>query len=60
MVDFRLYLPKIWIDDPRRCRKAGIPKEEQVFRTKCQLAPEFPPQFAREFPSPGLMSKESD
>jgi SRSO17 transposase len=41
MVDFRLYLPKIWIDDPRRCRKAGIPKEEQVFRTKTELALEI-------------------
>lgn len=41
MVDFRLYLPKAWVDDPRRCRKAGIPKEEQVFRTKTGLAIEI-------------------
>lgn len=41
MVDFRLYLPKGWVDDPRRCKKAGIPREEQVFRTKTELALEI-------------------
>ena len=26
-VDTRLYLPKKWTEDPKRCDKAGIPKE---------------------------------
>jgi SRSO17 transposase len=37
-VDVRLYLPESWTDDLKRCEKAGIPKEEQVFRTKTELA----------------------
>jgi SRSO17 transposase len=38
MVDVRLYLPKEWTDDKRRCDKAGIPIEEQKFKTKPRLA----------------------
>jgi len=38
MVDARLYLPKDWCDDPSRCNQAGIPKEEQIFKTKLELA----------------------
>lgn len=37
LIDRELYLPKEWIDDPQRCREAGIP-EETRFRTKCELA----------------------
>ena len=40
-VDTRLYLPKKWTDDPKRCEKAGIPITEQAFRTKEQLALEI-------------------
>ena len=47
LVDTRLYLPKEWIDDPQRCREAGVPAEEIVFRTKDQLALEII-QHARE------------
>ena len=36
-LDTRLYLPQEWMDDPPRCREAGIPREV-VFRTKPQLA----------------------
>jgi SRSO17 transposase len=36
-LDWALYLPKQWIDDPVRRKKAGIP-EEIVFRTKTELA----------------------
>lgn len=36
----RLYLPREWTDDPERCDKAGIPKSEQVYRTKPELAVE--------------------
>lgn len=34
----RLYLPKEWAEDSKRCRAAGIPEEQQVFRTKGELA----------------------
>src|SRR5256885_16054636 len=27
LVDKRLYLPPAWIDDPARCRAAGVPEE---------------------------------
>ena len=36
--NFRLYLPREWTDDKKRCRKAGIPKPFTVFKTKQQLA----------------------
>jgi SRSO17 transposase len=37
LIDRELYLPKEWIDDPGRCREAGIP-ETIRFQTKCELA----------------------
>ncbi len=37
LIDRELYLPKDWIDDPGRCRAAGIP-ETVRFQTKCELA----------------------
>jgi len=37
-VDVRLYLPKIWIEDPKRCKEAGIPEADRIFRTKEKLA----------------------
>ena len=37
-VEVRLYLPQKWTDDPERCERAGIPEEEQTFRTKIELA----------------------
>jgi len=37
MVDTRLFLPKVWIEDKARCDKAGIPKSEQVYKTKPEL-----------------------
>jgi SRSO17 transposase len=33
-----LYLPKDWIEDPERCFEAGIPIENQNFRTKAEIA----------------------
>ncbi len=39
-IDFELYLPKCWTDDPDRRREAQIPAEIQ-FRTKPQLALEM-------------------
>ena len=41
MVDARLYLPQDWCDDPQRCKEAGIPEEEQGFKTKIDLAYEI-------------------
>jgi SRSO17 transposase len=38
MIDVRLYLPKEWCDDPKRCEEAGIPKGNRVFKTKIELA----------------------
>ncbi len=34
MVDARLYLPLDWCNDPVRCKEAGIPTENRVFKTK--------------------------
>ena len=34
----RLYLPNDWVKDTDRCTKAGIPKDDQVYRTKPELA----------------------
>jgi SRSO17 transposase len=38
LIDARLYLPQEWIDDPDRCRKAGIPAEFLTFKTKDEIA----------------------
>jgi SRSO17 transposase len=35
------YLPKEWSDDKQRCLKAGIPREEQKYRTKPELGLEI-------------------
>ncbi len=39
--DYRLYLPKVWVDDPDRCRKAKVSEEHIVFKTKHELALEM-------------------
>jgi SRSO17 transposase len=36
-IDFELYLPASWTDDPVRCRKAGVPGD-LIFKTKPELA----------------------
>jgi hypothetical protein len=41
LTDERLYLPQDWFDAPARCDRAGIPKEERIFRKKAQLALEM-------------------
>ena len=38
LIDARLYLPKEWTEDARRCVEANVPRAEQVHRTKLQLA----------------------
>ena len=40
LVDARLYLPKEWTKDKKRCRRAGIPKEIK-FHTRHELALEM-------------------
>jgi SRSO17 transposase len=40
-IDFRLYLPEAWTDDKKRCRAAGIPEENIVFKRKHDLALEM-------------------
>lgn len=41
LIDTRLYLPKDWTDDKKRCKKAGIPKECRKFKKKTELALEM-------------------
>ena len=41
LIDARLYLPKPWTDDPRRCAQAGVPAADRVHKTKPQLALEI-------------------
>lgn len=41
LIDARLYLPQDWTEDPQRCDEAGIPKAQQVHRTKLELALEI-------------------
>lgn len=37
----RLYLPREWAGDAKRCEKAGIPVADRVYRTKPELAVEI-------------------
>jgi SRSO17 transposase len=41
LVGGRLFLPKEWADDAARCDAAGIPKAQQKYRTKPELAIEI-------------------
>ena len=38
LIDSRLYLPKSWINDPRRCKMARIPPEEIDYNSICDIA----------------------
>jgi SRSO17 transposase len=40
-VDMRLYLPRRWIEDPKRCDRAGIPVPARQLRSKAELALEI-------------------
>lgn len=42
LVDKRLFLPRAeWIEDPARCVAAAVPSEQQVYRSKTELALEL-------------------
>jgi SRSO17 transposase len=38
LIDTRLYLPKEWVQDPRRCDAAGVPASEVLLKSKADLA----------------------
>lgn len=38
IIDYRLFLPDEWINDPQRCKQAGIPDEHIVKKTKIDHA----------------------
>ena len=38
LIDTALFLPQSWTMDAKRCKAAGIPKENQSFKTKIELA----------------------
>lgn len=38
MVGLRLFLPETWTDDAERTKRAGVPKDRQVARTKPEIA----------------------
>jgi len=41
LIDTRLYLPKKWIKDKPRCKDAGVPRKNQVMKSKSDLALEI-------------------
>jgi len=41
LVGTKLYLPKEWTQDKKRCEKAGIPQPDQKYRTKPELGLEI-------------------
>lgn len=41
LIDTELYLPQSWIDVPVKCKKAGVPKDRIVHKTKGNLALEI-------------------
>jgi SRSO17 transposase len=41
LINERLFLPKEWTTNPKRCHDAGIPEDQRLFKTKPQLAIEM-------------------
>jgi SRSO17 transposase len=41
LIDAQLFLPEEWIEDPKRCDKARVPREKQQSRTKIDIALEL-------------------
>src|ERR687894_1788238 len=40
LIDARLFLPRVWTDDPERCKRAGVPKH-LMFASKADLGLEL-------------------
>ena len=40
-IDMRLYLPRVWTEDPARCEKAGVPEAARKHKSKSELALEI-------------------
>jgi SRSO17 transposase len=57
-VDFELYLPQSWIDDPVRRRKARIP-ETATFKTKIELAMDMLDRAVAHELTPGTVLADS-
>jgi DDE superfamily endonuclease len=49
LVDARLYMPKEWTNDRKRCREAGVPKGTK-FRTRHALALEMLDEHGAKLP----------
>lgn len=47
LIDTRLYLPKEWAQDLKRCLAAGVPESEVVLKSKADLAVEMIAQARR-------------
>ena len=41
LIDFQLYLPESWVNDPDRCAKARIPEDQRVYQPKWRQAPDL-------------------
>lgn len=41
LINARLFLPDEWVEDTKRCKKAGIPQQDIVKKTKVELALEM-------------------
>jgi len=57
-IDFELYLPRCWADDPDRRREARIP-DEVVFRTKPELALDMIRRAVHDGIHPGVVLGDS-
>jgi len=41
IIDYRLFVPEQWINDTKRCDKAGIPEDKRTYKTKIEIAIEM-------------------
>lgn len=46
-IDFELFLPEVWVEDPERCKSAGVPDGTE-FKTKHEIALAMMERAARE------------
>lgn len=53
-LDRELYLPKAWMDDPVRCKRAGVPAE-RVMATKPELAAQMIERTRTGYRTPGSL-----